>query len=649
MYTTFLDRFKARRRINTRHLPTAVNPLMSRNRPTVLGSSLWIHLICLGFLGGCASREPWPLSEHHLRASTLPPENQPPELASVIPTPPKPTQESAVQAERYSVVVNKTSVQDLLFVIARDAKLNIDIHPGISGYVTMSALDQTLVEILDRISRQVDLRYELEGQNLTVLPDSPFLKHYKVEYPNIKRTVTTSLLSTTSVSGSGGSGGNGSNSSIENKSSNQFWDTLVSNLKDLLRETDKIIPDGNSSPDAIHGSGNAGSPSSAAPESDQTSSVTQSKKANRGGGMAATGSPATPATSNAQAAQTPVTFKEAASVIANPEGGIISVRATMKQQQKVREFIDRNMLSVRRQVMIESTIVEVDLSDEHQQGINWSLLSQSGKFSLLMGPAGAQMPSGVPVGGVIPSMGLINGKSTGIGGSRYDFQTAIRLLESFGRARVLSSPKISALNNQPAVLRVVDNLVYFTLTGTYTPGSNGSPPSISVTSTPNTASVGFTMGVTPQIGADNEVTLLLRPTISRVINYVDDPAIGVFMSLAKAGGSSLPEVTSRVPQIQTREMESIIKVRGGMTAVLGGLMRDSSNSATDGIPGTDVIGAASELFKYKKRISNRSELVIFLRPVIVSDASLEGDYSAWRSSLIRATQPSDTAKESLAP
>jgi general secretion pathway protein D len=332
-------------------------------------------------------------------------------------------------------------------------------------------------------------------------------------------------------------------------------------------------------------------------------------------------------------------YRESASVIANAEGGVISVRATMKQHQKVREFIDRAMSSVRRQVLIEGTIVEVDLSDEFQQGINWSLLSQSGKFSLQSGPVSGSMPSGVPVGGVIPSMGLAKLNSTGLFGGSYDFQSAIRLLESFGRARVLSSPKISALNNQPAMLRVVDNLVYFTVSGTFTPATATTPASVAVSSTANTASVGFTLGVTPQIGADNEVTLLLRPTISRVLSYVEDPAIGVFMTLAKAGNANIPEVTSRVPQIQTREMESVIKVRGGMTAVLGGLMRDSGTNATDEIPGAGALGPAGDLFRYKSRKSTKSELVIFLRPIIVTDASLEGDYAPWRATLSRATGP----------
>jgi general secretion pathway protein D len=513
------------------------------------------------------------------------------------------------------------------------------------------------------------MRYELEGTNLTVLPDSPFLRHYKVEYPNLKRVSQMSVGSTTSVSGGGGSGGgsNGSSASITDSSSNQFWETLVGNIKDLLRETDKVVPAGGgagssgagaASPGASAGMaspGGSGATSGAPTGGGLAGMSSDTGSAPTGGGAGGLGDAAAALLGNAgkgdgsagsgsaSAKSSPqqqgTIFRESASVIANAEGGIISVRATMKQHQKVREFIDRAMSSVRRQVLIEGTIVEVDLSDEFQQGINWSLLSQSGNLLIQSGPVGGSMPSGVPVGGVFPSMGLVSGAKKGLFGGPNDFQAAIRLLESFGRARVLSSPKISALNNQPAMLRVVDNLVYFTVSGSFTPGTVTTPATVSVSSTANTASVGFTLGVTPQIGADNEVTLLLRPTISRVLSYVDDPAVGVFMSIARAGGSNIPEVTSRVPQIQTREMESVIKVRGGMTAVLGGLMRDSGSSSTDEIPGAGTLGAAGDLLRYKSRKSSKSELVIFLRPVIISDASLEGDYAPWRSTLSRVTGP----------
>lgn len=138
------------------------------------------------------------------------------------------------KAETYSVVVNNVQVRDLLFALARDAKVNVDIHPGIAGVVTLNAIDQTLPQLLTRISKQVDMRFEMDGPNLSVMQDSPFLKHYKVDYVNMSRNVTGTVSTnsqiatgTQSASGSsgtgvtgtaGGSSGNVSNTRIDNAS-----------------------------------------------------------------------------------------------------------------------------------------------------------------------------------------------------------------------------------------------------------------------------------------------------------------------------------------------------------------------------------------------------------------------------------------------
>ena len=106
-----------------------------------------------------------------------------------LPKPPKP----AEKPELYSVVVHETNVQDLLFALARDAKVNVSVHPGISGTVTMSVLDQTLTEILDTISKQVDMRYEMNGKSLSITQDLPYLKMYRIDYPNITRSSQSSV------------------------------------------------------------------------------------------------------------------------------------------------------------------------------------------------------------------------------------------------------------------------------------------------------------------------------------------------------------------------------------------------------------------------------------------------------------------------
>ncbi|MDO9200163.1 MAG: type II and III secretion system protein, partial [Hydrogenophaga sp.] len=301
---------------------------------------------------------------------------------------------------------------------------------------------------------------------------------------------------------------------------------------------------------------------------------------------------------------------------------------------RIREFMDRVMLSAGRQVMIEATIVEVNLSDQYQQGINWTVFRR-GLPLFQLGPSGGDMPSGVPMSGVIPSMASFTPTYTSASGLT-QISAAVRLLESFGNTKVLSSPKISALNNQAALLKVTEDIVYFTLTNQYERGEGGSPGTYTVTSTPNTVSVGFVMSVMPQVGESDQVTLILRPTLSRVSGYVNDPAVSINLALARAGGTDVPEVVSRVPQIQTRELESVIKVRSGDTAVLGGLMRENFTSNTDQTPGLGNVPGLGELFKYKSRDNGKSELVIFLRPTVVNDASLGGDYQAFESHLSEA-------------
>ena len=571
-----------------------------------------VLLLALG-LTACASNAPAP-GAGHLRPQAAA-QGQPPALVDAPLLPPPPSTARA-KADVFSVSVHNVDIRSLLFAIARDARLNLDVHPDLAGTVSMNAIDQTLPEILDRAARQVNMRYEMEGRNLFVMPDAPVLRHYRVDYLNVAREARSEIGASTSIArgGSGGGAGNSSNSTLTNNSHNRFWETLTQNIRDLLRETDKIIPEGGeaAAPAAAPAPAPAPAPAASAPA-----------------GVAA---PVTPAPA-------PARFRESASVIANPETGVISVRATYRQHMRVREFIDRVMKSAGRQVMIEATIVEVNLSDEYQQGINWSLV-RNGLPLLQVGPAGTVLPSGVPVSGVIPSMANFTPSYTRMGGNNtMQLFVALRLLESFGNTKVLSSPKISALNNQAALLKVTEDLVYFTLSANYTPGSAGSAPTFTLTSTPNTVSVGLVMSVMPQVGEGDEVTLILRPTLSRVVSYVDDPAVPIYLAQARNDGINVSEISSRIPQIQTREMESVIKVRSGDTAVLGGLMRDDVSGTTDQTPGIGSVPGLGELFKYKKKASSKSELVIFLRPTVVSSASLTGDHQPFEPHLSEALRP----------
>jgi len=561
-------------------------------------------------LVACGTK-PLTTSDKHIQQS-----NSAPVTAGNIPQPSKrpvvlPPPKPAAKVETYSVVVTNLPARDILFALARDAKVNIDIHTGVQGEVTLNAINQTLPQILDRISRQVDMRYELDNGNLIVMPDSPCLKSYKIDYVNMARDADGGISNATQV-GAGASGtvtttgttSNNSQLSIKNTSRNHFWDTLIKNVTDILRETDKILPEGSSE--------------TVVEQNNMASTTGTGVQAAAGKKSVKPGIESSPNAATIEGEGTTITrrstFREAASVIPNPEAGIITVRATGKQHEKIQEFLSHVMRNARRQVLIEATVAEVRLNSNYQQGINWSALKLGTDGFQLRQAGSAALPS-TNTG----SMFILNYANPV---SKFgNLSASVQLLESFGDVKVLSSPKISVMNNQTAMLRVVDNLVYFTITADTT--TNQTTTTTTYTTTAVTVPTGFTMSVTPQINDSDTVLLNLRPSISRLLGYVNDPN----PALAAAG------VISRIPQLQTREMESVLKIENNQIAIMGGLMQDEINNLTDSVPLLGDVPVAGNLFKNRNDTKTKTELVIFLRPVVIKDASIDGDYSAYRNNL----------------
>jgi general secretion pathway protein D len=196
----------------------------------------------------------------------------------------------------------------------------------------------------------------------------------------------------------------------------------------------------------------------------------------------------------------------------------------------------------------------------------------------------------------------------------------LQLLESFGNVRVLSSPKLSVLNNQTALLRVVDNLVYFNVQASQSTAGTTGNVITAVTTTPVTVPVGFVMNVTPQISDDDTILLNVKPSTTRLIKFVQDP------------NPSIPaSIPNQVPQLRMREMESLIKVNSGQMAVLGGLIEDSVNDVEDTVPILNSIPIIGSIFSSRNRNNTKTELVVFLRPIVIKDASIDGDYRAYRA------------------
>lgn len=598
-----------------------------RLRPLLI-PPLRLALLASLTLAACSSIQPQPPSAGHIRAEAqaTPSPNIPAPVASTI-TLARP--KAAAKAESYSVSVRNIPVQDLLFALARDAKLNIDIHPGINGIVTINAIDQTLQQILTRVAKQVDMRWELDGPNLVVMTDSPFLRNYKVDYVNMSRDVSGTVaintqIASTSTSAAGGAaagGGNNSSTSVKSSAQNNFWQSLDKNLKDILRESDKILPEGSSE--------------TVIERSDQQATTGTGAQGQAGGARSGTGATSLAGSPNAASLQQQgttvvkrTTFREAASIIVNQEAGVVVVRATARQHEKVQEYLDLILTSSKRQVIIEATIAEVSLNDNYQQGINWQSLRTLRAGVPTAGFSAAQNPTGIPVpdqfaapaGSFTTVSGtaqgafafLLNYVSPGLG-----LSSTLSLLEAFGKVKVLSSPKISVLNNQTAMLKVVDNIVYFNVkTDAATTVGNTTFPPVQ-TATAQSVAIGMVMSVTPQISETGSILLNVRPSISRVLDFKPDP--------------TLPANT--VPQIQTREMESMLRLSDGEVAVMGGLMEDRISNTTNQIPGLGDIPGIGNFFRNRNETSTKTELVIFLKPTIVRDPSINGDYRGFRDQL----------------
>ncbi|WP_161936807.1 type II secretion system protein GspD [Tepidimonas taiwanensis] len=547
-------------------------------------------------------------------------------------------------------------MRDLLYAIARDAKLNLDVHPGVDGRVTMQVVEQTLTDILDRLSEQLPLRYEVSGRNLLVLPDEPVLRQYRIDYLNVERNLKAKIGASSAV-GAGQSASN-SETEIDSVSANQFWARLTANVREVLGlpPTDAaggagVTPAGTAGSGATASPGSSGNKASPTPipvPAVASAGVAGSTAPPGAAGAAQSSASPAPTPSPAVAPSAPIvaaggalqTAVPPAAVIANPEAGLLAVRATHRQHKRVREFLQQLLRQSAQQVLIEATVVEVELFDEYQQGINWTLLRNNLPL-LQLSPSTSEgaLPGGTRNDGRSPAVLTWTPSLTG---GQWRLDTALRLLESFGNTRVLSSPKISAVQSQPALLKVTREEVYFRIQVQYEPPQVGLPARFTVSSEPNTVSIGLVMQVIPQIGEGDEVTLSLRPTLTDVKEYLEDPGVAVTLALARQNIPNLPNVSSRVPVVLTREMESIVRVRSGDVAILGGLMRESAANGTDQVPGVGSVPLLGEAFKFRSRRNGKSELVIFLRPTVVSPVTEVTLRDEAEQALRRLTQPLPT-------
>ena len=276
-------------------------------------------------------------------------------------------------------------------------------------------------------------------------------------------------------------------------------------------------------------------------------------------------------------------------LIVNPMAGTITVSAYPASLAEVESFIKTFEASIQRQVLIEAKIVEVSLEDSTEFGIDWNFIARNDKALLTIrsSPSGAQQSSGNV------EFRLGGGEVTGI----------LNALQSQGSVRVLSSPRVSALNNQRAVFNVTTGEIFFSTTRTQTGFAPNGTPIFETQVTPQQVNVGIVLDVIPQISADNGVTMNIRPVVT---------------SVSRTAQTVQDGNTHTAPVIDTRESDTMARLRGGETIIIGGLMQTRSLRVESGIPVLKSIPLLGRLFRHSRNVEKKSELVIFLTPTIIS-------------------------------
>ncbi len=559
-------------------------------------------------LASCANIKPHvPPSEGHISAPPKAPEPDkaipPPARISTFVPPPRPS----VPQQTYSVVVNEVPVKELLLALARDTKQNIDIHPGLQGLVSLNAINETLPAILDRISKQVNLRYRTESNTIIVSPDLPYVKTYRINYVNMARDTTSNIgvSGELAVSGgasggaaSGGAGTSGSSTKVTTTSKNDFWEELRNNIRAILNSTRLQSLTAEAKAERL-----------AQVKQEQELRVRQLEAVSRAGQAAPGAAPAALSPSLVASVVSAPQSLQPDDVVVNSISGTVTVNATDMQHKLVQQHLDSIVNAMQRQVLIEATIVEVTLSDAYQGGIDWTRLAVSGGITFtqrLLSGFGAGLAQS---GANFFQLGYTNPNSE-VG----NISATVKLLQEFGDTRVLSSPKLMALNNQTALLKVVDNIVYFEVSSSASQATTGGVLQ-TVATTAKTVAVGVVMSITAQINEDGRVLLTVRPTVTRLRPeqpFVADP-------------NPVLAIPNLVPQIQVREMESVLQVGSSQTVILGGLMQDNARRSREQLPGADNLERAGELFRFRDERVSKTELVIFLRPTIVTNPTLDSD------------------------
>ena len=470
---------------------------------------------------------------------------------------------------RFDLVINNAPANQVLMGIVSGTRYSMLVRQDVTGTISVNLKDVTVFEALDSLRDLYGYEYRVEGTRIFIEPQAMQTRVFQVNYI-VGQRKGSSDTRVTSGSVSGGSNANGQQiqGGITNTNSN-----------------------------------NPGSRTPLISTSIETTSNNDFWK------------------DLADSLNGIVSNENGRRVIVNPQSGVILVRAMPNEVRNVEAFLRLMQVSIERQVILEAKILNVQLNDQSQSGVNWSVFGRKGSNTGIVGSVNAdtQLSSSghgtLSSGDLSASAGTVlsNAATTAIGGPLFavalqgaNFAALLSFLETQGDVQVLSSPRIATINNQKAVLKVGTDEFFVTGVSSSTTASTGATTTIpEVTLQPFFS--GIALDVTPQIDKEDNIILHIHPSISQVSTVNKQVTLG-----GELGQINLPLASSNVS-----ETDSIVRTRDGRVIAIGGLMTESNISSKSKVPGLGDIKGVGAAFRQNGSTTSKTELVILLKATVV--------------------------------
>ena len=540
-------------------------------RPLPLSASRIAMGVTLGLLVGCAADRPLrtPGVTETLRADLYPVATD--SSAALPPTPvgnamPEPAPPVAPEP-RLDLLVNNAQAREVFLALVADTRYSMLMHPDVAGTLSVTLRGVTVVEALEAIRDVYGYDFKMEGRRITIYAPALQTRVFTINYPQSQRVGSTEL---------------------------------------------RVSPGS-----ALQSSAGRSPSSALAPAAGGAQQVD--------GSRVLTTSKTDFWTELTDAARGLIGSGAGRNVIASPQAGIMAVRAMPDELRQVEKFLKAAQMAVERQVMLEAKIVEVELRDGFQSGIDWSALRvRRGSTSALgvlsgnttnplIGGNRANLP-GFSTGGAAQINDGVSLPSAGAGLfglaiATTGFQAVLGFLETQGDVQILSSPRIATLNNQKAILKVgVEDFFVTNVSGgtvaTSIAGATGGTTLPSLTLTPFFS--GISLDVTPQIDEGSNITLHVHPSVTIVTEKTKQ------IDLGSIGSYRLPLASSSV-----NESDTVVRIQDSNIVAIGGLMQIESNRNSSGLPGTSDIPVFASLFGNRTNTGRKKEVVVLIKPTII--------------------------------